>query len=296
VQFGFKERPWDLIAVAAYTALTSTLLLVVNSGTIVAVLFVIFCPGYALIAVLFPSSEEFGWIERIALSMGLGIAVVPLLGLILSFTSWGVRFTPIVVTVAAFTMIFDLIAYWRRMRLPLANRLAARIDLDFDRLRDQAPWEKILTAGLAASMVTTAATLSYVLLTPHPGERFTEFWILGPGGNASGYPTNISPSEPGTVILGIVNHELTSVIYTVRVDLVGLDFVFNSSCGCNETRRVNSTTMAWLNTTIPDGGNWTNRFTFFIDFSGVWQVRFVLFRDRDLLTEYRELDLLVHVH
>ncbi|MCK4222104.1 MAG: DUF1616 domain-containing protein, partial [Dehalococcoidia bacterium] len=48
--------------------------------------FLLFSPGYALIAALFPKKGSLDGIERIALSFGLSIAVVPLIGLILNYT------------------------------------------------------------------------------------------------------------------------------------------------------------------------------------------------------------------
>ena len=41
---------------------------------------VLFLPGYALIATLFPRKDDLDAIERIALSFGLSIAITPLLG------------------------------------------------------------------------------------------------------------------------------------------------------------------------------------------------------------------------
>ena len=51
--------------------------------------FLLFFPGYALMAALFPKREGMYGVERIALSFGLSIAVVPLIGLILNYTHWG---------------------------------------------------------------------------------------------------------------------------------------------------------------------------------------------------------------
>ena len=50
---------------------------------------VVFIPGYSLIAALFPNNDDITLTERIALSFGLSIAVVPLVGLGLNFTPWG---------------------------------------------------------------------------------------------------------------------------------------------------------------------------------------------------------------
>ena len=53
------------------------------------------------------------------------------------------------------------------------------------------------------------------------GNNFTEFYILGPNGTASGYPTNLTVGEDGKEIIGIVNHEYTNVTYQLEVWLSG---------------------------------------------------------------------------
>src|SRR5437879_9320934 len=103
--------------------------------------------------------------------------------------------------------------------------------------------------ALALGVAIAEATLAYVFLVPRAGETFTEFYILGPGGNASGYPTNLTPSQPGTVIIGVINHEAATADYTVRVDLVGVNIVFNATCPCNQTQELNRTTISLINTT-----------------------------------------------
>ncbi len=50
-------------------------------------------------------------------------------------------------------------------------------------------------------------------------EPYTEFYILGPEGNAENYPTEYVLGENGTVIVGIVNHEQKPVNYTMEVKL-----------------------------------------------------------------------------
>lgn len=59
-------------------------------------LFVLFLPGYALVELLYPEEKSVTPLERIALSIGLSLAVVPLVGLVLNFSPWGIRLTPIV--------------------------------------------------------------------------------------------------------------------------------------------------------------------------------------------------------
>ena len=69
------------------------------------------------------------------------------------------------------------------------------------------------------SILASVTMLVYVIVTPKQGEKFTEFYILGPGGMADDYPTRFNLSESGTVIVGVVNHEYASVEYTLDIAL-----------------------------------------------------------------------------
>ncbi|MFH1256286.1 MAG: DUF1616 domain-containing protein [Candidatus Diapherotrites archaeon] len=48
-------------------------------GLIVSAIFVLFLPGLAVTWAIFPKKDEIDWIERIALSFALSIAITPLL-------------------------------------------------------------------------------------------------------------------------------------------------------------------------------------------------------------------------
>ena len=67
--------------------------------------FVLFLPGFSLIKALF-SSKELDNIERLALSVGLSLALVPLVGLLLNYTPWGIRVNPVTVSLLALTLVF----------------------------------------------------------------------------------------------------------------------------------------------------------------------------------------------
>ena len=295
MRFGFRERPWDIIIAIAYTLASSAVLVLLSAGTLVAILLILFAPGYVMTAALFPAKGKLDWIERIGFSIGLSITVVPLLGLLLNFTPWGIRFAPIIVTISLFTAGAGVVAYWRRMRLLPEQRLSATLDLAMPAWQGYSFRDKGLTSALVASIVVAGGALAYVVLTPRPGQTFTEFYILGPGGNASGYPSVLNVSQPGTVIVGIADHESASVNYTVRVDLVGVRIVYNATSGFNETVVVNRTTWSTFDVTLADGQNWTQPYTFRINYTGPWKVQFLLFKDGDYSSAYRELHLYVRV-
>ncbi len=85
-------------------------------------LLVLFLPGYSLIAALFPRKDDLDGIERIALSFGLSIAVVPLIGLGLNYTQYGIRLVPVLLGLSLFTVLFAVVAGVRRVWMPEAER------------------------------------------------------------------------------------------------------------------------------------------------------------------------------
>jgi uncharacterized membrane protein len=238
---------------------------------------------------------EIDWIERIALSFGLSIAVVPLLGLLLNFTPFGIRLQPIILTILVFSGGLGVVAYVRRMRLPVEERLSATLVVTKPAWGEYSRLEKVLAVGLVISVVSSISVLAFVLTTPRPGERFTEFGILGPGGMLSDYPTDLNVSEQGTVLIFVANHEFERVDYSVRVDQVGVEIVFNPDTGANETVELNRTNMAWMNLTLDHDTNSTLPYTFQIDGPGLFQVQFLLFRGGELAQVYKNLHLFVTV-
>jgi hypothetical protein len=108
---------WAIIAVAAATtALVFTvpenLIPIAYARYVLGAIFVLFLPGYTFIKALFPE-KELDNIERAALSMGMSLALVPITGLILNYTPWGIRTTPVTLSLLALTIIFATAAIIR---------------------------------------------------------------------------------------------------------------------------------------------------------------------------------------
>ena len=70
--------------------------------------------------------------------------------------------------------------------------------------------------GLAGVLLLASPTLSLVWHLPG-GERFSEFWVLGPGHMAEDYPFNVKANERYSVYVGVANHMGSSAYYTVYV-------------------------------------------------------------------------------
>jgi hypothetical protein len=64
--------------------------------------FVLFVPGYVAVQGLC-ERLDLDSIERLILSVGLSITLVMLLGLVLNFTPWGIRLTPVVLSLVLLT-------------------------------------------------------------------------------------------------------------------------------------------------------------------------------------------------
>jgi len=113
-------------------------------------------------------------------------------------------------------------------KLPLGGYLAASSSPNFTGWAEQSRLNKTLSIVLLSVLVATIGTIVYLAVTPHIGERFTEFYILGLESKAEDYPTEVMPGEEATVILGIVNREYETTSYRVEVKI---DRVINKEIG-----------------------------------------------------------------
>lgn len=87
---------------------------------ILGLIFVLWMPGYTFIKALFPtkvpiptSSTELDNIERVVLSVGMSIAIVPMVGLLLYYTPLGIQLAPITLSLLALTIVLATAAIIR---------------------------------------------------------------------------------------------------------------------------------------------------------------------------------------
>jgi uncharacterized membrane protein len=246
-------------------------------------LMVLFVPGYSLIAALFPKIADLDGIERVALSFGLSIAVVPLIGLGLNYTPWGIRLVPVAVSLAIFTISMAAVAHVRRTRLPTKERFTVPFHKAAESLRveiladKKGRLDRALTVLLILSIVFSLAALVYVIVTPKQGEKFTEFYILGPGGKAYDYPTKVMAGNNSTVIVGVVNHEYVQVNYTMKMAFSNYSFLDRDL-------------------TLQHNETWEKPVGYILNRVGDEQkLEFLLYRDDNFTAPYRDLHLWVNV-
>lgn len=78
--------------------------------------FVLFIPGYVTLEALFTGDRQLDSIERFALSIGLSLASVSLVGLLLHYTPWGLTLTSTLIALTIFTVGLAIIAVTRRYK------------------------------------------------------------------------------------------------------------------------------------------------------------------------------------
>jgi uncharacterized membrane protein len=306
-----KKIPSDLLA-AVILALATLLFTLTPLSSLpvripLGLLMVLFVPGYTLIAALFPKKSDLEGIERTALSFGLSIAVVPLIGLGLNYTPWGIRLTPVVVSLAIFTITMAAAAYWRRMHLPAEERFSIQFRETISTWKgeiladDKGRLDKALTVILIITILLSIAALVYVIVTPKQGEKFTEFYILGPGGKAYDYPTSVQVGNNSTVIVGVVNHEYVLVNYTMSIAINNTPM--NSTLMNNTAFYDNSRNdlqliypITSMNLTLQHNETWEKPVTYVINHTGDRQkLEFLLYKEGNFTSSYRDLHLWVNV-
>lgn len=198
--------------------------------------FLLFFPGYVLIAALFPRKEGMDGIERVALGFGMSIAVTALIGLGLNYTPWGIRLLPVLYSISAFIIILSIVAYFRR-RAYGRKELITEMNLKLPGIWEGSALNKTLNVILIIAILGAVGTLIYTVAFPKVGEKFTEFYIIGLKGKAQDYPVEFvmekgqvvrvrysteakeTVSTRGKITVGIVNHEQQKTSYSVIIKI-----------------------------------------------------------------------------
>jgi uncharacterized membrane protein len=122
-----NSASWYLITFAlTVAAIISVFTIAEDSFPLVAIryvlgaIFILWLPGYTFIKALFPtelpfktSDRNLDIVERVALSFGMSLALVPIVGLLLNYTPWGISLTPITLSLTVLTLMFATAAVIR---------------------------------------------------------------------------------------------------------------------------------------------------------------------------------------
>jgi len=254
--------PTDLVIVLSLTALTvlAVSLPVVRETPLRAVLsipFLLFVPGYAFVAALFPEASEderevetlqnrsLTGLERFVLSLGSSVALVPLLGFVLNFTPWGIRLPPMLVAISVFTVVCVAVGARRRLALTPDRRFDVSLSAWYRSLTDgflvsETRTDRILNVALAVVLLFAMTSVGYALVDQQNGEQYTELYLLTRSSDgelvADGYPSDLVASESQPLTVGIRNHEHERTSYTVVTELQRIDSADGSTTVVEEER------------------------------------------------------------
>ena len=230
-----KAYPADLkIAVIWLTAsILAIYLPVLNETPIGALLIlpgILFLPGYCFVAALFPKDSDIDLAERITLSIGLSLAIVPLIGFGLNFTQFGIRQDPILISLTIFILVMILFAHYRRALLPSEERFRFpffEIGSTFRNAifpKGGGRIDRLLMLVITLAFLTAILATVYVIAVPKEGERFTEFFILNENRTAAEYPGLIIAGQNYPMFIGVGNHEHRNMNYTIETWIMRVEF------------------------------------------------------------------------
>ncbi|MGP8024374.1 MAG: DUF1616 domain-containing protein [Methanobacterium sp.] len=277
---------WDLVLILFVTIITVMFILtpflsVTIPRTILGLFLIIFIPGYALTAVLFPKTGDLKSLERLIVSVGLSIAITPIIGLILNYTTYGIQLNSILLLLSSLTVLLIFVAYWRRRLVKPENRFSVdftgSVKNLFSKFSKESRVGKLSSVFLIVSVLLALSATMYVIFEPKEEiESFTEFYILGPGGVASEYPVYLTSGEKSNLTIGIVNHERKPTTYNLVVTSDGIVQI-NQQITLNDQQTLQ----------IP--------FTFTAGQPGTREMNFNLYKLPDNTDVYRNLHLWLNV-
>ena len=308
-----KNIPKDLIVIAVWMLLAVLSIYVpfINE-TFIRVIFIVpvilFIPGYVLIAALFPEKKSIDGIERFALSVGLSIAVVPLICLVLNYTPFGIRLNPIVISLVLFTLIMMIITLYRRARLSDEEKFAVPFEKVKPALKEelfpknQGKFDKALSIILIAAIIVAAVTTVFVIAFPKDGEKFTEFYILGEDKMADDYPEKFPVNSQQFVWIGIGNHEYRDVTYTVETLLLNAEW----DSATNSSVIHASMPLDRFEVSVLDNTTYLEKYYFSVPYTGYNRLEFLLYNEtvpsasasaeEKMDSSYRDLHLWIKVN
>ena len=282
----------DILIISILTVLLVIISVLIPSNIVQIILglpAILLFPGYSFVAALYPGKEDMNRIQRLALSIGVSVAIGTLIGLILNYTPWGVVPESVLFSVSIFILLASAFALLRRNKVPGRNKYIYQLTISWP-VWASGVLSKLLFVSFIVSIVVTLGVISYVTVSPRVEAAFTEFYILGLNGEAQDYPevfslesgdvTRIEYGDGnyvfdkfGMVTLGIVSHEQEKASYYVLANIDGEQIGINYDGGV--VNRIGPFELA-------QGEKWEQKIGFAPQYAGDNQkVEFLLFKETD---------------
>lgn len=267
---------FDLLSLFVYVVVMDGVLVSGSLGgaarTILGLPLLVFVPGYAVLACLFPrhqdgaASRAFAGVgdgalttfERTSLSFGVSLALLPPLALAIEPFAAGFGPWTILGALNAFVIACLVAAAVRRFVLYGSGGFDGPRPVRFawlhTRLTSGSRLDGALFAILVVVAVVATSTLAVGLVSPGDGESYTNLALLteDDDGNltTAGYPTNLTVGESVDLVVAVENHEDRQVEYTLVGELQRVDRTGDSLTVVEESEVVRRSR------SVRDSGTW----------------------------------------
>ncbi|RQG89233.1 DUF1616 domain-containing protein [Natrarchaeobius halalkaliphilus] len=252
--------PADLTAVLAITVVTNVVVFFpfVRESPLrhlCGLVFLLFVPGYTLVCALFPEASRtagnlrsdrylrderdvprgaggirsragIDLVERIALSVGSSLMIVPVLGLLVDVSPWPLGLESIMFSVTGFVVCSGGAAAVRRLQLPPDARFRPR-PISWSVIRrskqdePETRTDTLLNLLLIASIAFAVGIVTVAVVAPAGGEEFSSLTLLTEDDDgdlvAGDYPSEIQRDDGAPFVTGVTNQEHRTTAYTVVV-------------------------------------------------------------------------------
>lgn len=288
VSRSYRSIPTDVAIVASLVVLADVAILLLPGSVgflrvALGLPLVFFVPGYALLTVLFPEKSgapsdatadrrstgsvnrirrgDVDAVERVALSFGTSLALVPVVVLLGSTVFGTLSVLPVLATINVVVGCLLAVGTARRRATPEPHRF----EVSTHRIRRSVfgaeSLKSLVRNGvLAVSVVLVASTLIYAIAVPQTGQSFSQLQVLTESGSGdlvtSGYPANVTAGEAESTHVRVENHENERTTYALVVELQRVRAQGGSSTVVEEQR------LAQMEQTLPPGETWEPRVEF----------------------------------
>lgn len=211
----------------------------------------LFLPGYALTTVLFPTHPHHGeenrvWLspmfggrlpdtptlgERLLLSFGLSLAVVPLAGMALSVLSLGYDARTVGNATTVLVLLPMLLGTIRRLQMPEETRYLVSLQYTLQQvhggLRGDRRADTLSNVAVVLGVVAVVLVGALGITAPPTGPGYTEFALLTENGQgelvADGYPSEFVAGESQSLTFRVGDQDGAATTYEVIVLLERVD-------------------------------------------------------------------------
>lgn len=309
-----KRFPLDILIVISCSIIAFVCIMLLPDGNIMRVIFgipiLVFFPGYAVVSVLWPEKyvgskqrkttdgseghgiKDIDTIERIAFSIGISIAIIPIIGLALNYL-WSLTIVPIASSLLIVTLTFSMFGWYRRSLIHENNRY----DIDFvfsskPLFGEMEKTEMTVITLLVICIIISGSILAYLVITPNESGKYTEFYMLDQNRTYADIPAYLTINETAKVIIGITSHEQEMVDYTLVAGTGNITQSTQYTTWLQENNFNNQTTIGMI-ASLEHLETYEHELTFTFSEPGTYDIIFRLFFSGNE-TDY-ELSLRVNV-